>query len=144
MNIKNKLDKISINIKKIFFSEVLGKKYIRTGKCKACGRCCQEIYVRHNSGIIKTEEEFKRLIPLHFFYSYLNVIGKTEDGLIFECTKVDKEKGICTAYRHRALICRQYPQEEIFMMGGTITEECGFKFVPIKSFEEVFAKLKKS
>jgi len=131
------------NFKKIFYSKILGKKYIRVGKCKACGRCCQEIYVRHAKGIIKTEEEFEKLKPLHFFYSYLNIIDKTETGLVFECTKLDKSNGTCTVYNKRALICRQYPLEEVFMMGGTISEDCGFKFIPIKSFEEVLNKVKK-
>lgn len=148
--IKNFIKKIAqkflnseFEFRKFFASEILGKKYIRTGKCNTCGRCCQEIYVRHSSAFITNEEEFKKLQGLHFFYSYLKVIGKNETGLIFECTKLDKEKGICTAYSKRALICRQYPQEEIFMLGGVISDDCGFKFTPIRSFEEVLNKLKK-
>ena len=89
------------------------------------------------------QEEFERLKPHHFFYSYLNVVGKTESGLIFECGKLDKEKGVCTVYKHRALICRQYPLEDIFMMGGVISDHCGYKFEPINSFEEIFAQVKK-
>lgn len=147
--IKNLINKILYKINflqsefnKFFASKILGRKYIRTGKCKSCGRCCQRIYVRHSKNIIKNEEEFERLKPQHFFYGYLNVIDKDESGLVFECTKLNKETGKCTAYRHRALICRQYPMEEIFMMGGIITENCGFKFVPIESFEEVLNKVK--
>jgi Fe-S-cluster containining protein len=94
--------------------------------------------------IIKDEAEFERLKPQHFFYSWLNIVGNGETGLIFECTKLDKEKGVCTAYKQRASICRNYPQEEVFEMGGIISDDCGYKFVPIKSFEEVFNKIKKS
>jgi uncharacterized protein len=139
-----KINKANLEYKKFFFGKVLGRKYIRTGKCKACGRCCREIYVRHASDIIKDEEEFDKLKGSHFFYSYLKVTGKSETGLVFECTMLDKEKGICTAYKRRALLCRQYPVEEIFMMGGEISENCGFKFIPIESFETVFNKVKKA
>ena len=128
--------------KKFFLSKILGKKYIRTGKCKSCGRCCLEIYVKHAGGFIKDEEEYKKLKKLHYFYSYLAIIGKTETGLVFECTKLDKEIGKCTVYKNRALLCKLYPQEEIFMMGGFISEDCGYKFIPIESFEEVFNKVR--
>ncbi len=139
-----KTDKAYFEFKKFFNGKVLGRKYVRTGKCKACGRCCREIYVRHASDIIKSEEEFERLKGNHFFYSYLKVTGKSETGLVFECTKLDKEKGVCTAYKQRALLCRQYPVEEIFMMGGEISENCGYKFIPIESFENVFNRVKKT
>lgn len=142
--ILNKIFYLQFEFSKFFASKILGRKYIRTGKCKGCGRCCQRIYVRHSKNIIKNEEEFERLKSQHFFYGYLKVIDKDESGLVFECTKLNKDTGKCTAYKHRALICRQYPMEEIFMMGGIITEECGFKFVPIISFEEILNKVKKN
>jgi len=135
------LKKLHLEFKKFLALKVMGRKYLRTGKCKACGRCCKEIYVRHSNNIIKDEEEFERLKSLHFFYSYLEVVDKTETGLVFACTKVHPETGKCTAYSKRALLCRLYPQEEVFMMGGHISEECGFSFMPIQSFEEVFEKV---
>ena len=130
--------------RKFYNLHVLRRKYLRYGKCKGCGRCCRGIYVRHERGIINSEEEFEKLKSRHFFYSYLNITGKDDIGLTFECTKLDKEKGKCTVHRHRALICRQYPQEEIFMMGGTLGEHCGYKFMPIRSFDHVFSKVQKS
>ena len=77
--------------KKFYLAEILKKHYYRTGKCKGCGRCCQQIYVRHAKATIKTEEEFEYLKTLHFFYSYLKIIGKDETGLVFECTKLNKD-----------------------------------------------------
>jgi len=142
-NILNKIQFAQIELYKIFASRILGKKYIRTGKCKGCGRCCQRIYVRHSNNIIKDEEEYEKLKPQHFFYRYLRIIDKDDAGLVFECTKLDKRTGKCTAYKHRALICRQYPLEEIFMLGGIISENCGYKFIPIRSFEEVLNKVQK-
>lgn len=142
LNFFKKLSSLKIKFEKFFALKVLGRKYLRTGKCNGCGRCCQKIYIRHSKNIIKNHEEFERLKPLHFFYRYLKVIDKDESGLVFECTKLNKETGKCTAYKHRALICRQYPMEEIFMLGGEITEDCGFKFIPIRSFEDVLKEVK--
>ncbi|NJL77439.1 MAG: hypothetical protein HC892_22790, partial [Saprospiraceae bacterium] len=68
---------------------------------------------------------------------------KTEHGLVFECTKLDRETNRCSVYKTRSFICRAYPQEEIFMLGGEIGEHCGFKFTPIESFEEVMSKVRK-
>jgi len=127
-------------LKKFFLLKILKKKYMRTGNCNGCGRCCREIYVKHAKGIIKTEEEFNKLKKIHPFYSYLNVREITEDGVVFECTKLDRETGKCTNYKGRALICKLYPQEEIFMLGGYISEECGYNFTPIESFKEVLQK----
>lgn len=142
MNLIKKLKEIKISIDNWIASRVFNRKYIRSGKCKGCGRCCQSIYVRHSSNIIKTQEEFDNLRINHYFYSYLKVIDKNETGLVFECTKLDPETKKCTIHKNRPLLCRQYPVEEVFMMGGEISENCGYKFTPIKSFEEVFKKAK--
>ncbi|MEI8377291.1 MAG: YkgJ family cysteine cluster protein [bacterium] len=133
---------IKEKLKTFFYSKILKRKYTRKGSCKGCGRCCQRIYVRHASDVIKTEAEFEKLKTLHFFYGYLKVLDKDEVGLVFECSKLDKESGKCTAYNKRPVLCRQYPVEELFMMGGSITENCGYSFEPIQKFEEVLSKAK--
>lgn len=133
----NKIKILKDKLKRFFYLKILGKTYFRHGACKGCGRCCQKIYVRHARDVIKTEEEFEKLKTLHFFYGYLRVLDKDEIGLVFECSKLDKETGKCAAYGSRPALCRQYPQEEIFMMGGSITEECGYSFEPIRKFDEV-------
>lgn len=130
-------------VKKLFLLHIMRRKYTRKGQCKGCGRCCQEIYVKHAKGVIKDEAEYKKLRKLHPFYTYLKVVDKTEDGLVFACTKLDKTTNKCSIYKKRALLCKLYPQEEIFMMGGVISDDCGYEFVPIQSFEEVLSKVKK-
>ena len=47
-------------------------------------------------------------------------------GLIFKCGNL--VDGKCKIHKKRPLICRKYPQEEIFTMGGALCEECGYKF----------------
>ena len=134
--------KIYDKLKKWYYLYILKRKYYRTGSCNCCGRCCQKIYVKHES-IIQTEEEFERLKKQHEFYTYLTVVDKDETGLVFECKNLDKETHKCKIHKKRPEICRKYPQEEVFAMGGTLAEHCGYKLVPIQSFEEVFNKVQK-
>lgn len=129
-------------LKKWFYLYILHKKYYRVGSCNACGRCCQKIYVKHKR-VIQTEAEFEHLKTMHPFYTYLRIIDKDETGLVFECANLDKETHRCKIHKKRPGICRRYPQEELFGMGGTLAEHCGYKLVPIESFEEVFTRVKK-
>ena len=130
-------------LKKFYYLKILGRKYYRTGECKGCGRCCHQIYVKHAGGVIQNEKDFENLKYQHRFYTYLKVVGKDEIGLVFECTNLDKETKKCKIHKTRPGICRRYPQEEIFAMGGALSEDCGYKLVPIESFEEVMEKVKK-
>ncbi len=130
-------------IKKFIHSKILRKHYWRTGKCKGCGECCSHIYVKHFRHVLKDEKEFERLQYIHSFYSGLKVIGKDELGLIFECTHLDKETKRCKIHYRRPGICRRYPQEELFSMGGTLSDKCGYKMEPIVSFKEVLNKIEK-
>lgn len=131
-------------LKKIYYTKILGKKYYRTGKCKGCGRCCRQIYVKHAKGVIQDEKDFERLKHQHRFYTYLKVMGKDEIGLVFECQNLDSETHKCKIHKTRPGICRRYPQEEIFMMGGTLSEDCGYSLKPIETFEEVYNKIQKN
>ena len=95
--------------------------------------------------LIKTKEEFEKIKKTdnYSFYKHIGVIGKDDFGLVFSCNLFDKEKRICTNHKSRPSICRNYPSEEIFSFGAQLQEKCGFKFEPIESFEEVFAKITK-
>ncbi len=130
-------------LKKFFYKNILRRTYYRSGKCIGCGECCRQIYVRHIKNVVQTEEEFEKLKLLHPFYTYLKVTGKDDIGLIFECQKLDKQTNRCTIHKNRPGICRRYPVEAIFMMGGELGKKCGYKFTPIESFDEVFNSLKK-
>ncbi|MDD3237572.1 MAG: YkgJ family cysteine cluster protein [Candidatus Gastranaerophilales bacterium] len=131
------------NIKKIIYKYILKRTYYRHGKCACCGICCQRIYVRHKKSVIDTKEEFEKLKHLHPFYTYLNIIDEDDLGLVFECTKFDKENKICTIHDKRPGICRRYPSEQIFTMGAILAPECGYSFSPIEEFDEVFENVMK-
>lgn len=132
-----------MSLKKFFYKYILRRKYYRHGKCIRCGACCSRIYVNHQKGMIKDEDEFKKLKKLHPFYTYLEVIDKDNNGLVFKCNKFDNEKHICTIHKFRPGICRRYPSEIILKMHGVMHENCGFSFSPIDSFSEILKKLKK-
>jgi len=127
-------------LKKFFYAKILRRKYYRVGNCMGCGRCCSHIYVKHGNSVIQEEKDFKKLQFMHEFYTYLEVIEKDSTGLVFKCSNIDPETKLCNIHKKRPGICRRYPQEEIFTMGGSITEECGYKLVPIVSFSEVLQK----
>ena len=129
------------NLKKFVYTKILRKHYYRTGACKCCGECCQHIYVKHGKHVVKDEKQFKKLQLLHRFYTYLEVIGKDETGLIFSCSMQDKETKRCKIHKNRPAICRRYPQEELFMMGGSLSNDCGYKLVPIIPFSEVLSNI---
>ena len=76
-------------IRKFILAKVFKKHYWRTGKCKGCGQCCTHIYVKHFKHVLKDEDEFKKLQYLHKFYSDLEIIGKDDLGLIFECKNLN-------------------------------------------------------
>ena len=127
-------------IKKFIYKYILRRKYYRYGSCKRCGDCCSKIYVNHKNGTIKDEKEFLFLKKLHPFYTFLEVVDKDENGLVFKCNKFDKEKHICTIHKFRPGICRRYPSEVILKMHGVMSENCGFYFKPIDSFEKILNK----
>lgn len=133
-------EKIIKRVKKFVDSKILRKKYYRTGNCLGCGGCCKRIYIKHASHVVKDEKEFSRLQYLHRFYTYLTIVEKDETGLVFECSNLDPVTNLCKIHDKRPGICRRYPQEELFSMGGEIAETCGYKMKPMVSFSEVLQK----
>lgn len=128
------------HIKRFFHTKILGRKYYRVGKCLGCGSCCKKIYVKHGKSVIQDEKDFEKLRLLHKFYTYLEVVEKDETGLVFSCSNLDSATNLCKIHKSRPGICRRYPQEAIFSMGGEISEGCGYKLVPIVPFSEVLEK----
>jgi len=132
-----------LKLKKFILAKILHKHYYRTGKCNGCGQCCTHIYVKHFRHVLKDEKEFDRLQYIHSFYAGLKIIGKDDLGLIFECTHLDPETKKCKIHYRRPGICRRYPQEELFSMGGTLSDTCGYKMEPIIPFKKVLKDIEK-
>lgn len=122
------------------YTKILRRKYYRSGACNCCGRCCEKIYVKHGRAVLDDVKLFEKLKLMHNFYDDLVCIDKDEIGLVFSCKNLDIQTRRCKKHKSRAKICRDYPQEELFMMGGSMGEDCGYKFTPIVSFGEVMRK----
>lgn len=137
--------KIFEKIKKLYHLKILKRRYYRRGNCNMCGACCENIYVRHNGKVIKTKEEFEKIKKEdnYSFYQHISIINQDDFGLVFECNKFDREKKLCKDHKNRPSICRNYPSEEIFSFGAQLQDNCGFNFVPIESFKEIFSKVSK-
>lgn len=127
-------------LEKFIYSKILRRKYYRTGNCLGCGKCCKKIYVQTSKHVIQDEKEFEKLKYLHRFYTYLTIVDKDETGLVFSCSNLDEETHLCKIHKKRPAICKRYPQEELFKMGGELSEDCGYKMVPIIPFSEVLDK----
>lgn len=131
-------------IKKFIYTKVLKRRYYRKGNCLGCGKCCKKIYVQTHKHVIQDEKEFEKLKLLHRFYTYLTVIDKDETGLVFTCSNLDEKTNLCKNHKNRPGICKRYPQEELFNMGGELSEGCGYKMIPIITFAEILDKKLKS
>ncbi len=128
-------------VKKFVYTKILRKKYYRNGHCRCCGRCCQHIYVKHGKHMVRDRKQFEKLQLLHRFYTYLDIVGEDESGLIFTCRMLKDNK--CSIHLTRPPICRRYPQEELIMMGGALSEGCGYRLEPILTFAEVLENVMK-
>ena len=96
--------------------------YEITGECKKCGKCCNYMY----SMDTYTEKEFKIMQMIFPKYKRFYIKGKDEFGnLIFACKLVTKE-GLCSDYKHRLRMCKNYPARRI-NYPGKLHEGCGYK-----------------
>lgn len=104
--------------------------YEVTGKCKKCGKCCNYMY----SVDTYTEKEFKIMQFLFPIYRRFYIKGKDEEGnLVFACKMVTPE-GLCSDYKHRPRMCKNYPAKRVAYK-AQLHEGCGYK-VNIKTFED--------
>jgi hypothetical protein len=104
--------------------------YNITGKCKKCGKCCNYMY----SIDTYTEKEFKIMQFLYPKYKRFYIKGKDEEGnLVFACKLVTKD-GLCSDYKHRLRMCKNYPAKRIFYP-AKLHEGCGYT-VNIKKFDD--------
>lgn len=119
-----------------FLSEFVPEKlsYEITGECKKCGKCCNYMYSKDTY----TEKEFKIMQMIYPKYKRFYIKGKDEEGnLIFACKLVTPE-GLCSDYKHRPRMCRNYPAKKI-NYPGKLHEGCGYT-VNIKKFDDYLKK----
>ena len=104
------------------------------GECRKCGKCCNYMY----SYDTYSEKEFKIMQFLFPAYKRFYIKGKDDEGnLIFAC-KLVTEEGLCSDYKHRLPMCKNYPLKKIFYP-GKLHDGCGY-YVVSKSFEDYLVK----
>jgi Fe-S-cluster containining protein len=119
-----------------FLSEFVPEKlsYEITGECKKCGKCCNYMYSKDTY----TEKEFKIMQMIYPKYKRFYIKGRDDEGnLIFACKLVTPE-GLCSDYKHRPRMCRNYPAKRI-NYPGKLHEGCGYT-VHIKKFDDYLKK----
>ena len=105
--------------------------YEITGECKKCGKCCNYMY----SVDTYTEKEFKIMQFLFPSYRRFYIKGKDEEGnFVFACKLVTPE-GLCSDYKNRPRMCRNYPVKKIFYPATLINSLIGFSNFLILSLE---------
>lgn len=111
---------IFYEIQSYFVPEKL--KYKISGECKKCGKCCNYMY----SIDTYTEKEFEIMQKIFPKYKRFYIKGKDEFGnLIFACKLVTPD-GLCSDYKHRLKMCKNYPARFI-NYPGKLHDGCGYK-----------------
>ena len=119
-----------------FLSEFVPEKlsYEITGECKKCGKCCNYMYSKDTY----TEKEFKIMQMIYPKYKRFYIKGRDEEGnLIFACKLVTPE-GLCSDYKHRLRMCKNYPAKRI-NYPGKLHEGCGYT-IHTKKFDDYLKK----
>jgi len=85
-----------------------------------------------------TEKEFKIMQMIFSKYKRFYIKGKDEYGnLIFACKLVTPE-GLCSDYKHRLRMCKNYPAKFI-RYNGKLHDGCGYT-VEKKDFKKYLLK----
>ncbi len=117
-----------------------GRQSIVAGECLQCGNCCREINLSRKNHWIRSEADFRRLAAEHPEYGRFKHIGYTVTGLMkFQCEFITAE-GFCGDYENRPDICRDYPERDLYFMGGELTDLCGYSFRIVPSFRRMLKR----
>ena len=112
------------SIKNEFLSYFVTERieYKISGECKKCGKCCRYMY----SVDEYSPTDFKIMQFLFPAYRRFYIRGRDEAGrLVFACKYVGDD-GLCTVYKKRLKMCRNYPMKSI-RFNGELHEGCGYK-----------------
>jgi hypothetical protein len=96
------------------------------GRCKKCGRCCELLAMSMPTFAAKWSF-LKQVVCWYYQENYGMVFeGSPEEGrLLFRCTSLDGNR-LCTIYKRRPRICREYPSP-LNRDQPDIRSDCGFK-----------------
>jgi len=106
-----------------------GTKWALKGKCKKCGRCCQDVTLEINPKLLNnrfTTDLVVRWISWAFNFR-LKEVDYDRCRLVFGCNNLNTD-GTCKDYRWRPNICRNYPIMDYFER-PSLFNTCGYKAI---------------
>ncbi len=129
---------------RLFFAKViariLGREFVRVGRCNQCGSCCQRVSLFVDGRQLKTLKEFEEVCQVFPEYRRFYVVDDSDpEELLFTCGFLG-EGNICRDYRNRPLICRRYPSPGILKKGGYLMPGCGYRFVEVRGFRTILER----
>lgn len=121
------LDNFLTNLpKKVLFRS----RWVLEGKCRKCGTCCKEIYLRITPRQLSSKlftELAVRWTSWIFDFELLR-IDYENCYLVFSCKHL-RSDGKCGSYFWRPNICRNYPLVDYFEE-PKVLPDCGFRARP--------------
>lgn len=121
-------------------ARLLGRSYIRIGRCNNCGSCCRLVSLFVDGRHVATDEDFADVCQVFPEYQRFYVAGLDPQGQpVFTC-KYLNDRNYCTDYKNRPHICRKYPGPGIFLKGGRLMPGCGYQLIPVSDFGKMLSK----
>lgn len=108
-------------------NKVFPHRYKIIGKCRKCGKCCEEIHLKLSARQMDSDifrELTIRWLSWLYGFIYLRPDHR-RNYLIFSCRHCGKD-GSCLNYLFRPNVCRNYPLLDYFEK-PVFLEGCGFK-----------------
>lgn len=116
------------------------KRVVIAGSCNMCGWCCTRLNLSYHNTWISSEKQFEKLKRDFADYRRFEIMERTISGLLlFRCTMLD-ENNLCSDHENRPEYCREYPHPELLFLGGSLREECGYRFETVPDFQRVLKK----
>jgi Fe-S-cluster containining protein len=118
------LDNFLTNLpKKLFFKT----RWVLDGKCKQCGRCCQQILMKASPRQLSSPFFMKLAIGWTcWLFDFIFLHTDHENGYIAFTCKNLKKSGSCGNYFWRPNVCRNFPLVDYFEE-PKILPWCGFR-----------------
>lgn len=107
---------------------VIPPRYALVGRCQKRGVCCESIVGNPPSFVKRRPWAWRLFAAYHRISHNFEVVGRGPDGeLIFRCGHLKSDKR-CGIYRHRPLLCRNYPRQP-FYVPPILLPGCGYRVV---------------
>ena len=119
-------------------------QYVRTGKCKRCGKCCAFLALEMPPAIAERPWLVKITNAWHDAALNFEPAGVFDNFLAYRCRYYRGEgaDGRCSIYRFRHRLCRFFPRQHLY---GKIdlSPDCGFGFMRRGVARDLKAKRRK-